>query len=79
MGHDGFDLTRDGRRLGYVVNEDGIDTLHVLDTQSNAEIALPPLPYGNVRGLKWHRNGRDLGFTIESARMPLAAIRGLLH
>lgn len=65
-----FDLTRDGRRLAYIVNENGSDTLHVMDTATRNEVDLPKLPYGSIGDIRWHANGRDLGFTIASARTP---------
>jgi dipeptidyl aminopeptidase/acylaminoacyl peptidase len=63
-------LSRNGRRLAYVVNEDGAERLHVLDTGSGQELPLPKLPYGVIGGLRWHNNNRDLGFTFASARSP---------
>ena len=66
----GFDLSRDGRRIAYIVNENGSDTLHVMDTATGKEITLPKLPYGSISDVRWHANGRDLGFTIVSARTP---------
>jgi dipeptidyl aminopeptidase/acylaminoacyl peptidase len=65
-----FDLTRDGRRIAYVLNENGSDTLHVMDTATRKEAALPKLPYGSIGDVRWHANGHDLGFTIASARTP---------
>jgi len=65
-----YDLTRDGRRLAYIVNENGSDTLHVMDTATRSEVALPKLPYGSIGDVRWHHNGHDLGFTINSARTP---------
>ena len=65
-----FDLARDGRRIAYIVNENGADTLHVMDTATHKEVPLPKLPYGSIGGIRWHSNGRDLGFTIVSARTP---------
>jgi dipeptidyl aminopeptidase/acylaminoacyl peptidase len=66
----GLAITKDGRRLAYVVNEDGAEVLHVLDTATEKELSLPKLPYGVIGGLRWHNNGRDLGFTFSSARSP---------
>ena len=63
-----FDLSEDGNRLAFVTNEDGVSVLHLLDTQTRRESALPKLPNGVILGLKWHRNNRDLGFTFVSAR-----------
>ncbi len=63
-------LSQDGKRLAYVVNEAGSGVLHVLTTGTQKEVALPRLPHGNLTGVRWHRNGRDLGFTLTSARSP---------
>ena len=63
-------LSQDGKRLAYVVNEAGSGVLNVLDTGTRRQIALPHLPYGNLAGIRWHHNGRDLGFTLTSARSP---------
>ncbi len=65
-----FDLTRDGSRIAYIVDENGSDTLHALDTATGRDLPLPQLPYGSIGGVRWHANGRDLGFTIASARTP---------
>ncbi len=65
-----FSLTRDGRRLAYIVNESGADTLHVMDTATRSELNLPKLPLGGIHDIRWHANGHDLGFSISSARTP---------
>ena len=66
----GFELSRDGARLAYVVNVDGTETLHALETASGKELHLPKLPSGGIGGMRWHANGRDLGFSVTSARSP---------
>jgi len=66
----GLELSADGRRLAYTVNEDGSETLHVLDLQTHQEIPLPKLPAGTIGALRWHSNNRDLGFSLSSARNP---------
>lgn len=63
-----FALSKDGKRLAFVTNEDGISVLHVLDTQTRKELKVPKLPNGLIFGLDWHSNNRDLGFTFTSAR-----------
>ena len=65
---DEFSLTRDGRHLAYVLNEDGYSVLHVMDTATKRDRTLPALPRGVIFGLRWHANGRDLGFSLTSAR-----------
>ena len=63
-----FDLSKDGKRLAFVTNEDGASVLHLLNTQTGREQPLPQLPVGLISGLSWHANGKDLGFTLVSAR-----------
>ncbi|MCC7376236.1 MAG: S9 family peptidase [Verrucomicrobiales bacterium] len=65
-----FDLSPDGQQVAYFANEDGISRLHVLELATEKEKRLPKLPAGVAAGLKWHANGRDLGFTLSSARSP---------
>jgi dipeptidyl aminopeptidase/acylaminoacyl peptidase len=65
---DEFVISRDGKTIAFVTNEDGIGRLHLLDTKSRKEKVVPGLPIGVIGGLEWHENSRDLGFTINSAR-----------
>ena len=67
---DAFDLSPDGKLIAFVTNEDGIGRLHLLDVASGKEKPAPNLPVGIVNGLRWHDNGRDLGFNFSSARSP---------
>jgi dipeptidyl aminopeptidase/acylaminoacyl peptidase len=61
-------LSEDGGKLAFVVNEGGVETLHVLDTASRKEIALPKIPLGTIGAVRFHANGKDLAFTLASAR-----------
>jgi dipeptidyl aminopeptidase/acylaminoacyl peptidase len=65
---DGFDLSYDGKSIAFVTNEDGFGVLHLLDTKTGKEKPVPSLPKGIVYGVRWHKNNRDLGFNITSAR-----------
>ncbi|HUJ23225.1 MAG TPA: S9 family peptidase [Bryobacteraceae bacterium] len=65
-----LELSDDGRRLAYSLNEDGFSGLHVMDTQTRQDISLPAIPRGVISGVRWSRNGRDLGFNLSSARSP---------
>ena len=67
---DEFALSPDGRTIAFVTNEDGVGRLHLMDAKTGKERAAPELPAGVVGGLLWHENGRDLGFTINTARSP---------
>jgi len=64
---DEFDLSNDGRTIAFVTNEDGLGILHLLDTKTRKEKPVPSLPKGIVSGISWHKNNRDLGFSISSA------------
>jgi dipeptidyl aminopeptidase/acylaminoacyl peptidase len=65
---DEFHLSWDGKLIAFVTNEDGLSVLHLLDTASGKELPAPKLPVGIIGGLNWHKNNRDLGFGMESAR-----------
>jgi dipeptidyl aminopeptidase/acylaminoacyl peptidase len=65
---DEFNLSWDGKLIAFVTNEDGLGVLHLLDTASGKEMPAPKLPVGIIGGLNWHKNNRDLGFGMESAR-----------
>jgi dipeptidyl aminopeptidase/acylaminoacyl peptidase len=64
---DEFDLSKDGRWIAFEANEDGISVLHVLDTKSNKEVAVPKVPVGVIYGITWRNNSRELGFSLSTA------------
>jgi dipeptidyl aminopeptidase/acylaminoacyl peptidase len=61
-------LSHDGRHIAFDTNENGISRLHLFDTQTQALLPLPKLPEGVITDLQWHKNNRDLGLVIASAR-----------
>jgi dipeptidyl aminopeptidase/acylaminoacyl peptidase len=63
-----FDLSPDGKLVAFVTNEDGASVLHLLNPGWNFEVPKPRIPLGVIGGVEWHENGRDLGFTLDSAR-----------
>jgi len=65
---DEFDLSNDGNRIAFVVNEDGYGVLHVLNTKTRKEEKIPALPKGVVSDVRWHKDNRTLGFDLASAR-----------
>lgn len=65
-----FDLSQDGRRLAYLVNEAGIDRLHLLDPSTRQELPVPQLPVGAIFGARFHPNGRDLALSFVGSRTP---------
>lgn len=66
---DDFDLSKDGRYIAYDANQDGIDTLRVLDTKTGREVAAPKLPPGVTEGIKW-RDNHEFAFTLDTATHP---------
>ena len=66
---DEFGLSEDGKTLAFLSNEDGMSVLHLMDTTTGKERPVPKLPVGVISGLRWHRNSRDLGFSIASSRL----------
>jgi dipeptidyl aminopeptidase/acylaminoacyl peptidase len=65
---DEFDLSEDGKRIALVVNEDGYGVLHLMDISTRNEHSVNGIPKGIVSGVRWHKNSRDLGFDLSSAR-----------
>jgi len=65
-----LDLSDNGRWLAFVANEDGINTVHVLDTKSRKEVSVPKLPVGVISGLQWRKQGRELAFSLSTASQP---------
>lgn len=65
-----FDLTRDGKRLAFLTDEEGTSVLHVMVTATRKEMKLPALPSGVMSNLRWHHDGHDLGFSLTNAQGP---------
>jgi dipeptidyl aminopeptidase/acylaminoacyl peptidase len=68
-----LELSEDGRTLAFVSNENGASVLHLLDTASRKPKPAPKLPLGIIGGVRWHKNSRDLAFTMTSAHSPADA------
>jgi dipeptidyl aminopeptidase/acylaminoacyl peptidase len=65
---DEIDLSDDGGTLAFVTNENGSSVLRLMDTATRKQRPGPKLPMGVIGGLRWHKNNRDLGFSMTSAR-----------
>ena len=65
-----FAVSRDRRRLAYIVNADGISELVALALPDESRTPPPALPSGIVSGLRFHPDGERLGFTVSSANTP---------
>jgi dipeptidyl aminopeptidase/acylaminoacyl peptidase len=62
--------SEDGRWIAFAANENGYSALYLLDTTSDTFRPLPDVPAGVVSSLHFDQTGRDLGFTVSSARSP---------
>jgi dipeptidyl aminopeptidase/acylaminoacyl peptidase len=65
-----FDLSHDGVMIAFVTDEDGLSRLHLLGALNGEKVPLNDLPPGVIGGIRWHKKGRYLGFTLTSARGP---------
>ena len=63
-----FDLTRDGKLLAFRTDEDGVSVLHVMDSSTEKERALPNLPPGVIGAVRWNNSGLELGFAMQTSR-----------
>jgi dipeptidyl aminopeptidase/acylaminoacyl peptidase len=63
-------LTKDGRLLAFLTNEDGQSVLHVMNTETRKEIPTAKLPVGLASGLIWHHNNHELAFSVASSTLP---------
>src|SRR5271166_3777363 len=67
---DQFRQSWDGKWIAFVSNEDGLSKLHLLDAATYQERPVPKLPVGLITVLIWHRNNRDLGFSLLTGNTP---------
>lgn len=67
---DEFALSWDGKNIAFLANENGLSVLHLMDAATGKELNLPKLPVGLLSGLIWHRNNKDLAFSLTSATSP---------
>lgn len=67
---DSFELSRDGSRLAWVTNENGVGVLHLRDMTNGRELPIPELPLGTIGGIEWRKDAPELGFTLTSAKSP---------
>jgi dipeptidyl aminopeptidase/acylaminoacyl peptidase len=68
---DGMEASEDGKSIAFSTNENGLSKLYVLDTRTEKYRPLSSAPTGVIQSLTFHPNGRDLGFTVDSARSPV--------
>lgn len=77
---DDWDLSDDGQRIAYTLNENGTSTLHVIAvaprdgkmtaTAQPDPVFNPPISASIISGLKWHHKQDLLAFNVNGARSP---------
>ena len=67
---DEFDLSDDGRKIGFVADEDGFGVLHIYDIAKKTEHSVANLPKGIVSNVRWRKHSQELAFDLDSARSP---------
>ncbi len=63
-----FELSPDGRTIGFTVNAEGVSKLYLLDTSTRRHREVRAVPPGLIGGLDWHGSGRVLGFALSTVR-----------
>ena len=66
---DSWSIARGGKRIAVLVNANGSAQLKLFDIDLKP-LPVPTLPPGLISSANWHKNGRDLALTIESAESP---------
>jgi dipeptidyl aminopeptidase/acylaminoacyl peptidase len=67
---EGFDISPDGTKVAYLVNEDGLSKLYVQGLAAGSRAQLVTLPIGTVSGVDWDPASVRLGFTLSTATAP---------
>ena len=65
-----FDLSRDGRLLAFLTDEDGVSKLRLLDTATGKTRPGPELPAGIARDLAFRPGTHEVGISLDWARSP---------
>ncbi|MBK7685180.1 MAG: S9 family peptidase [Rhodocyclaceae bacterium] len=65
-----FSVSKDGKLIAIVSNEDGVDVLHLLRPADMKWLPTPKLPNGSIGGLSWFKDTDTLALTVSSAKAP---------
>ena len=67
---DDLAISRDGRYLAYVVNEDGASRLGVMDLVQHADLIPPQLPFGVIGSMDFDPDSKRLAFSLQTPGQP---------
>ena len=65
-----FELSPDGGLLAFTANEEGYNTLYLMNTSDHTHAELPSLPHGVIGGLSFSSDGMQLGMSVNSPTTP---------
>ncbi|WP_252178315.1 S9 family peptidase [Endozoicomonas sp. 4G] len=65
-----FEMSQDGKRAAFVVNQDGVEVMYLLDPESHQFVKVKGLPIGLVSGLEFSDDGSKIGLTLNTAQTP---------
>jgi dipeptidyl aminopeptidase/acylaminoacyl peptidase len=67
---DEFAISDDGNKAAFAVNQDGVNVLYLLDTNTLKYKQVKGLPLGLVGSLEFSKNADKLGLTLNTAQSP---------
>jgi dipeptidyl aminopeptidase/acylaminoacyl peptidase len=59
-------LSEDGNKLAFIVNENGISKLFIMETTGNTYVPVMAIPDGIIGDLEWHPKESKIGFTFSA-------------
>jgi dipeptidyl aminopeptidase/acylaminoacyl peptidase len=66
----GATINRSRTLIAFTTNENGISKLYQLNTATKKYTAVPGIPTGVIGGLKFHPDGKQLGFVLNAPQTP---------
>ena len=67
---DGYAISSDHKKAAFTVNEGGIGSLYLMDTESKKYRKVSNIPIGLIGGIEFSEDGTKLGLTINSYQSP---------
>jgi dipeptidyl aminopeptidase/acylaminoacyl peptidase len=67
---DAFELSQDGKHIAIVTNEGGLSALYDFLIPTKTLVRVRDVPAGVIGTVRWHKNSRDVAFTVENAQSP---------
>jgi dipeptidyl aminopeptidase/acylaminoacyl peptidase len=59
-------MSRDGKQVAFVSNEDGLSKLYLMPTATNKFVEMPGIPVGVISGIEWNGSSDAVGFSINT-------------